>query len=46
METVVGLIAIAVFCAWVIAMAAGVTWIVVKLSPSKSAKAPEPTPDA
>jgi hypothetical protein len=42
MATVLGLIGIAVFCALVIALAAGVTWLVVKLSPSKSAKAKPP----
>jgi hypothetical protein len=44
MEDVLGLIGIIVFCACVIALAAAVTWLVVKLSPSKSAKPPaEPT---
>ena len=37
MDTVLGLIGIVVFIACVIAFAAGVTWIVVKVSPSKSA---------
>jgi hypothetical protein len=49
MGNVLGLLAIALFCAGVISLAAGVTWIVVKLSPPKSAKKPkpaEPTPDA
>jgi hypothetical protein len=42
MLTVLGLIGILVFCAAVIALAAAVTWLTVKLSPSKSAK-PTPT---
>ena len=41
--TFLGLVGIVFFCAAVIALAAGVTWLVVKLSPSKSAKATEPT---
>jgi len=48
MENVLGLVGIIVFCTCVIALAAAITWLVVKLSPSKSAKAkppaqPEPT---
>jgi len=45
MLTVLGLLGILAFCVAVIALAAGVTWLVVKFSPSKSAKAkpPEPT---
>jgi hypothetical protein len=35
METVLGLFGVVVFCACVIALAAGVTWVVVKVSPSK-----------
>ncbi len=49
MENVLGLIGIVVFCASVIALAAVVTWVVVKLSPAKSAKPPappEPTAEA
>jgi hypothetical protein len=42
MLTVLGLIGIVLFCAAVIALAAGVTWLVVKLSPSKAAKQPKP----
>ena len=38
METVLGLLGIVVFAACVIALAAAVTWLVVKLSPAKSAK--------
>jgi hypothetical protein len=43
MDNVLGLIGIVVFCVCVIALAAAVTWLVVKLSPSKSAKETEPT---
>ncbi len=35
MGTVLGLLGIAVFVACVIALAAGVTWVVVKLSPGE-----------
>jgi flagellar biogenesis protein FliO len=41
MMTVLGLAGILAFCVAVIALAAAVTWLVVKLSPSKKAK---PTP--
>jgi hypothetical protein len=43
MITVLGLIGIALFCAAVISLAAAVTWLVVKLSPSKSAKPAAPS---
>ena len=39
MSTVLGLIAFVVFIAVVIATAAGVTWVVVRLSPAKKPKA-------
>jgi hypothetical protein len=35
METVLGLIGLVVFIICVIALAAGVTWVVVKLSPAR-----------
>jgi hypothetical protein len=35
MDTVLGLIGIAVFAACVIALAAAVTWVVVKVSPAE-----------
>jgi hypothetical protein len=38
METVLGLLGMLVYIVAVLALASGVTWIVVKLSPSKSAK--------
>ena len=42
MLTFLGLVGIVLFCTAVIALAAGVTWLVVKLSPAKAAKAPKP----
>jgi hypothetical protein len=41
--TVLGLIGIAAFCAAVIGLAAGVTWVVVKFLPAKQSKPAEPT---
>ena len=38
METVLGLIGLVIYIVTIISLAAGVTWIVVKLSPSKSQK--------
>jgi hypothetical protein len=35
MDTVIGLLGLVVFSACVIALAAGTTWVVVKLSPSR-----------
>ncbi|MGN6429959.1 MAG: hypothetical protein ACTHNB_04390 [Gaiellaceae bacterium] len=35
METVLGLIGLVVFIVCVIALAAGITWVVVKLSPKR-----------
>jgi len=46
MTTVVGLLGIALFCAAVIALAAAVTWLVVKLSPAKKPKPAAPSGDA
>jgi hypothetical protein len=40
MSTVFGLIGFVVFIACVIALAAGVTWIVVKVSPTKLGRKP------
>jgi len=40
MATALGLVAIVVFIACVIAFAAAITWSVVKISPAKSAKKP------
>ncbi len=42
MSTVLGLLGVAVFIPTIIGMAAGVTWVVVKVSPSKSFKTPPP----
>ncbi len=38
METVLGLLGLAVYIVVIVALACGVTWVVVKLSPSKSQK--------
>jgi hypothetical protein len=38
MDTVLGLLGLLVYIAAIVGLAAGVTWIVVKLSPSKSQK--------
>jgi hypothetical protein len=38
METVLGLIGLALYIVGILGLASGVTWLVVKLSPSKSQK--------
>jgi len=38
MDTVLGLIGLAVYIVIIVGLASGVTWLVVKLSPSKSQK--------
>ena len=38
MDTVLGLLGLAVYIVVILGLAAGVTWLVVKLSPSKSQK--------
>ena len=38
MDTVLGLIGMAIYMVVVVGLAAGITWLVVKLSPSKSQK--------
>ena len=38
METVLGLIGLVIYIVGIVSLAAGVTWVVVKLSPSKSVK--------
>jgi hypothetical protein len=43
MSTVLGLIGLAAFIVAVIALAATVTWLVVKLSPAPKSKTPEST---
>jgi hypothetical protein len=42
METALGLIGLVLFAAAVIALAAAVTWVVVKISPSEKPEKPEP----
>jgi hypothetical protein len=46
MDTVLGLIGILVFATCVIALAAGVTWVVVKVSPAEKPDKPKPAEDA
>jgi hypothetical protein len=46
MDTVLGLVGLAVYIVIIIALAAAVTWVVVKLSPSKSQKQLEARKDA
>jgi hypothetical protein len=46
MTTVLGLLGIALFCTAVISLAAGVTWLVVKLSPAKKPKPATPSGEA
>jgi len=45
METVLGLIGVVVFIVCVVALAAGVTWAVVRLSPAPGAKQKAKPPD-
>jgi hypothetical protein len=42
MDTVLGIIGIIIFAACVIALAAGVTWLVVKVSPAEKPDQPKP----
>jgi len=42
MSTALGLLAFVVFIVAIIAVAAGVTWVVVRFSPSKKPDAPPP----
>jgi hypothetical protein len=44
MDTVFGIIGIIVYAAAVIALASGVTWLVVKVSPAEKPKPDQPTP--
>ena len=44
MNTVLGLLAFVLFCAAVVGAAAGITWVVVRLSPPQ--RKPDPTPKA
>jgi hypothetical protein len=46
METVLGLIGVAIFIVCVVALAAGVTWAVVRLSPTPGANKPKPQNDS
>jgi hypothetical protein len=46
METVLGLIGVAIFIVCVVALAAGVTWAVVRLSPAPGSNKPKPQDDS
>ena len=46
MANVLGLIGMVLFIVATIALAAGVTWVVVKATPSGPRKKPEPTPES
>jgi hypothetical protein len=41
METILGLLGVVVFIVGVLALSAGVTWTVVKVSPQRAKKLPE-----
>jgi hypothetical protein len=43
--TAFGLVGLAAFIACVIALAAGITWLVVRLSPAPGGKKPKPEPE-
>jgi hypothetical protein len=44
LETVLGLIGMVLFIVATISLAAGITWVVVKVTPSGPRKKPEPEP--
>jgi hypothetical protein len=44
MDTVLGLLGVAVYIVGVVALAAGVTWTVVRFSPAPGSKKPKPQP--
>jgi len=46
LANVLGLIGMVLFIVATIALAAGVTWVVVKVTPSGPRKKPEPTPES
>jgi hypothetical protein len=46
METVLGLFGMLVYAAGIIGLAAGITWLVVKVSPSEKPEKPPATEDA
>jgi hypothetical protein len=46
LENVLGLIGMAIFITATIALAAAITWLVVKITPSGPKKKPEPTPES
>jgi hypothetical protein len=46
MGTVLGVIGLIFFCAFVISLAAGVTWLVVRIFPASDKKKKQPEPQA
>ncbi|HKF15569.1 MAG TPA: hypothetical protein VKB13_10110 [Gaiellaceae bacterium] len=46
MANVLGLIGMVIFIVATIALAAGVTWLVVKITPSEPKKKPAPAPES
>jgi hypothetical protein len=44
LETVLGLIGMVIFIVATISLAAGITWLVVKITPSEPRKKPAPAP--
>ena len=46
MDTVLGLLGLAVYIAAILGIAAGVTWLVVKITPSEPKKKPAPAPES
>jgi hypothetical protein len=46
LATVLGLIGMVIFIAATIAVAAGITWVVVKVTPTAPRKKPKPEPSA
>jgi hypothetical protein len=45
METVLGLVELAAYIAFILAFSMGITWLVIRLSPSESAKQQKATGD-
>jgi hypothetical protein len=45
MDNVLGLLLFVVYIAGIISLAAGVTWSVVRITPTKKPKPPEPAPE-
>jgi hypothetical protein len=46
LESVLGVISLIVYIAAIVGLSAGVTWLVIKISPSRDKPKSEPEPDA